>query len=302
MKWFKHISDSLDDPFIFDLMTEFGSDGYVVFFGIIEIYSREFKTEVGWNLSITRSYLKQKLRKRQDTLIVKSLEHIKNSGKWEVEFNGEQVTIFIPKFRELLDEWTLRKLGSKSGVAPKILSADTDKELDTDKEEDIKPLPDPDKSAPCPHQEIIDLYHKLLPELPQVKIWTPKRQGYLRSRWNEDKSRQNLPWWEKYFLKIKQSPFLTGNVTDFKASLEWVVNQSNMVKILEGKYDGGGNGTNARTNTNRQYGRNAEIPDSTTAALARLEEEYERSISAASRNSRGTPEGDDVPHFESAGS
>ena len=36
MKWFKHVSDSLDDPLIYDLMTEFGSDGYLVFFGVLE--------------------------------------------------------------------------------------------------------------------------------------------------------------------------------------------------------------------------------------------------------------------------
>jgi hypothetical protein len=105
------------------------------------------------------------------------------------------------------------------------------------------PTPVDDKSPTCPHEEIISLYHKILPELPAVKIWTQKRQAHLRSRWKESAERQCLEWWEKYFQKIKQSPFLTGNVTDFKASLEWVVNQSNMVKILEGKYDGGnGNG------------------------------------------------------------
>jgi hypothetical protein len=107
---------------------------------------------------------------------------------------------------------------------------------------DITSLPVGDKSPPCPHQEIIDLYHRILPELPPVKIWTSARQGLLRSRWNEDKERQTLSWWEQYFLKVKKSPFLTGNVNNFKATLEWTVKQSNMVKILEGNYEGGNNG------------------------------------------------------------
>jgi hypothetical protein len=121
MKWFKHISDSLDDPFIFDLLNKFGAEGYLVFFGILEIYSREFKTELDWKLSVTRDYLRQKLCKRQDTLIINSLEHIKKSGKWEVEFKDNQVVIFIPKFTELLDDWSQRKLRSNSVVTPKIL-------------------------------------------------------------------------------------------------------------------------------------------------------------------------------------
>lgn len=134
MKWYKHISDSLDDPFIFDLISKFGGDGYLVFFGVLEIYSREFKTELGWNLKVTRAYLRQKLQKRQDTLIINCLKHIRNSGKWNIDFIEDQVIIFIPKFTEFMDEWTARKLGSKSGVTPKILIHDKEEDKDTDKD------------------------------------------------------------------------------------------------------------------------------------------------------------------------
>lgn len=155
MKWFKHISDSLDDPFIFDIVNQFGGDGYLVFFGILEIYAREFKPELGWKLNVSRGYLRKKLHKRQDTIIIKCLNYIRthgklnqnsqqthdelmtnsqqtptelvenskkvnqNSGKWQVEFNGNQVVIFIPKFTEVMDNWTVRKLRSDSVVTPK---------------------------------------------------------------------------------------------------------------------------------------------------------------------------------------
>ena len=157
MKWFKHISDSLDDPFIFDLVERFGGDGYLVFFGVLEIYSREFKPELNWNLSVTQAYLKAKLHKRQATLVVKILKHIQNSGKWEITLNGDQITIFIPKFTTLIDEWTQRKLGSKSGQAPKILK--TDKEEEEDKEEDnnippISPKPKSKKLTPPTLDEV----------------------------------------------------------------------------------------------------------------------------------------------------
>jgi hypothetical protein len=109
-----------------------------------------------------------------------------------------------------------------------------------------------EESATCPHQKIIDLYHTILPELAQVKVWTPKRQEWLRARWKEDQARQNLGWWKAYFLKIKSSAFLTGNVTNFKVDLEWVVNQSNMVKILEGKYDGDGKARRNQTPGSQQ--------------------------------------------------
>jgi hypothetical protein len=169
----------LDDPFIFELMEVFGADGYLTFFGILEIYSREFKPEDGWKLSVTRSFLRQKLHKRQDTIIIKCLEYIgshgnelltssarvtdefgtssdlktklptnsrqtpdklvtnlnkehQNSGKWNIEFKDMQVVIFIPKFTEILDDWTIRKLRSGSVVTPKILTTELDKEEDKD--------------------------------------------------------------------------------------------------------------------------------------------------------------------------
>lgn len=130
MKWYKHISDSLDDPFIFDLMTEFRSDGYVVFFGILEIYSREFSPENQWKLVVSLSYLHQKLRV-SPSKVKKILSKI---YKWEINYSVNQVSIFIPKFSELMDEWTQRKLGSCSGVAREILIHDKDKDKDKDKE------------------------------------------------------------------------------------------------------------------------------------------------------------------------
>jgi hypothetical protein len=106
MKWFKHISDSLDDPFIFDLMTKHGADGYLVFFGILEIYAREFSPEDSWNLRVSLSYLKQKFHKTHKQLITNPLQTISNSGKWSILFEEEHITIYIPKFKHLLDNYT----------------------------------------------------------------------------------------------------------------------------------------------------------------------------------------------------
>ena len=88
------------------------------------------------------------------------------------------------------------------------------------------------------------MYHQKLPELARVKMWTEKRKTNLKSRWNEEKERQCLEWWENYFMQVKQSNFLLGKSNGngsreklFKADLEWIINASNMAKILEGKYN-----------------------------------------------------------------
>ena len=63
----------------------------------------------------------------------------------------------------------------------------------------------------------------------------------LRARWREDKKRQSLAWWEKLFVFIAKSDFLTGRSCSqgkrpFEIDLEWIVSPANLVKIIEGKY------------------------------------------------------------------
>lgn len=93
----------------------------------------------------------------------------------------------------------------------------------------------------CPHQAIIDLYHRILPTGRQVRIWTPTREAKLRGRWREDEKRQSLEWWEKLFSYIAGSDFLTGKKhtpgrPPFELDLEWIITPANLVKIIEGKY------------------------------------------------------------------
>lgn len=95
--------------------------------------------------------------------------------------------------------------------------------------------------ADCPQQEIIDLYHRLLPTARQVREWTPARAQALRARWREKPKRQNLGWWEKFFGYVAESDFLTGKVhtpgrKPFELSLDWLVKAENMAKVIEGAY------------------------------------------------------------------
>jgi hypothetical protein len=88
-----------------------------------------------------------------------------------------------------------------------------------------------------PFEGIIDRYHTILSELPRVKVFTPKRKGMLKARWNEDKKRQSLEWWSGYFKYVCKSDFLMGRDARFKANLEWLINASNLVKVIEGIYN-----------------------------------------------------------------
>jgi hypothetical protein len=93
----------------------------------------------------------------------------------------------------------------------------------------------------CPHQEIINLYHEILPVCPRIKDWTPARASTLKARWNEAIERQDLGYWKGLFEYIAGIPFLTGQVAQngrkpFYASLEWILKAENFAKIREGRY------------------------------------------------------------------
>ncbi|WP_057921132.1 hypothetical protein [Lysobacter capsici] len=94
----------------------------------------------------------------------------------------------------------------------------------------------------CPHEEIIELYHEVLPMCPAVRIWEDDRQKLLRSRWREDSERQNLAWWKGFFEYVKSCPFLIGQKDPspdrepFLATLEWLVRPKNFAKVIEGNY------------------------------------------------------------------
>ncbi len=125
---------------------------------------------------------------------------------------------------------------SKKPLPKTVPSKDTTK--DTTKDKSIGT----GAPVPCPHQEIIALYHEILPELNRVVEWTEGRQSFLRTRWKEKKERQSLDWWRGYFRLVSESDFLTGKAKGFKADLEWLVRPSNFIKVIEGRYKNNGVG------------------------------------------------------------
>lgn len=101
---------------------------------------------------------------------------------------------------------------------------------------------EPPAAASCPHQEIIALYHQHLPMGTQVRVWNGTRAKHLQARWREDRNRQSLGWWERFFKYIAESEFLTGQTQPapgrdpFVVSLDWLVSPQNFAKAVEGKY------------------------------------------------------------------
>lgn len=134
---------------------------------------------------------------------------------------------------------------------PPIASPIATKTINQDQEPlpNIKAISMESKIPPCPHQQIIDIYHQVLPELPKVISWNKTREAHLKQRWRElftefecKSTDEALDWFRNDFFQfIKNSKFLTGKTQSkdrrpFLADLEWVIKPTNFTKIIERKY------------------------------------------------------------------
>jgi uncharacterized protein YdaU (DUF1376 family) len=90
------------------------------------------------------------------------------------------------------------------------------------------------------HHQVIDAYHRALPELPRVKAWTEKRRRALEARIAErtrdGKPADTIEYWAKFFDAVAQSDFLCGRSSDFHCDLEWLLRPENFLKVIEGRY------------------------------------------------------------------
>jgi len=93
-------------------------------------------------------------------------------------------------------------------------------------------------SKPIPLTAIRDAYNSALPMLNGVRKISGEREKHLRARWNDEADRQTLEYWVEFFNYVAQSDFLTGrNGVWTKCDFDWLINETNHVKVAEGKYE-----------------------------------------------------------------
>lgn len=101
------------------------------------------------------------------------------------------------------------------------------------------------RKPPCPYQEIIELYHDLLPNNPEFVQLTDARRSQIHARWNgrvKGKPCNNLDFWRRYLAFVAKSKFLTGQKDPgqgrkvFWADLAWLTKAENFAKVVECKY------------------------------------------------------------------
>ena len=108
-------------------------------------------------------------------------------------------------------------------------TADTEYDTDTEYESDINK-----NTSTSSADAVVRLYNDLCPSLPSARTLSDKRKRDIKTRLKK----YTLDDFQKVFEKAEKSSFLRGdNERGFRASLDWLINEGNMAKVLDGNYD-----------------------------------------------------------------
>lgn len=105
-------------------------------------------------------------------------------------------------------------------------------EEDKEREEDI----DKESKEKVTCQQVVDLYHSICVSYPKVVRISEARKRAIRARLKV----YTLEQIKTVFEKAEASMFMKGaNKHNWTADFDWLLNDANITKVLEGKYDNG---------------------------------------------------------------
>ena len=106
-----------------------------------------------------------------------------------------------------------------------------------DKKEDISPTGSRNKVPANWAKDLIDEYHRCLPEWPRVEVINDDRKKAAKRALKFVEGSDKLEFWEHMFLECKGVPFLEGrNDRSWHATFDYILSNKGMVKIYEGGY------------------------------------------------------------------
>ena len=94
----------------------------------------------------------------------------------------------------------------------------------------------------CTLSQVIEAWNGELGPLgfPRVAKGTPARERAFHARVAERVERRDLTWWRERIAQLAASPFMCQSAREKAGwlTLDWLLNEHNIVKLTEGKYDG----------------------------------------------------------------
>lgn len=166
---------------------------------------------------------------------------LENEKILSIKSNNKFSVITIEKWElyQLDEIETSNKTDNKRATNEQQMS--TNKNVKNDKNKDIEVLhtslsTEVDPTDKIPYQDIVNMYHSICTSYPKLKTIGDNRKKAISARWKQYK--KDILVFETLFQKAEKSEFLKGaNNRNWQADFNWLMNDANMAKVLEGKYD-----------------------------------------------------------------
>lgn len=130
IKWHKKMCDHLDDPFIQELLYEFKSDGYLVYFGTIALICKENKYDkLDGKATFRGRFLKEKFHVSV-TKLQQIFDFCQTKGKLSFNFHEKNFDFDFPKILEIKDSHSKGFQVISKSLPPKKKKEEVDVEVD----------------------------------------------------------------------------------------------------------------------------------------------------------------------------
>lgn len=255
MKWFKHMSNSRRDPFIQELEMKF-QNGYGLWFKLIEIMAENEAQKKGGELTVHVSVMCRELTAKRST-VTSLLSTCELAGRLTHSFEGQKVTIKMPKLLDIKDNYTKDLQGpckklvphieeirrdkeeNKRGNPPPLLETDFGKPAEADKGK-ASPALNPAPSAPPPSvirvpELIAQAWNRTFEGVcPMVSLpLSQERVNLVTSRLG--RYPPNPDFWETLFKKIRNDERLWRWKDGRTVHFNWIFGSDSRVEeLIEG--------------------------------------------------------------------
>lgn len=231
MKWFKLDSGFQRDEKLIELKRISGKNGLWLWLCLVSNIAEHYEGDPKETFTIRTSILLRDSfmtarRMHEELLKIASLFNLK------VVKNDSSYDISYPKFLLKQQKYYASVQGKFKKVATHI-----EEEVEVDREVDKENTKRKKKDL---SSKILDQFKTICIDLPSPRGLSPSRKLSLKKRSQELTTPEA---WEKFFKKVQDSNWLCGRdpkSDGWKAGFDWILKESNFLKILEGNYDNKG--------------------------------------------------------------
>lgn len=255
--YFSHDSNARRDPKILALRSVYGMEGYGRFWAIVEMLREQpdFKLRIDNKYSYKAIAMELECSEEQAVQFVQECIHEFGLFESDGEYFWSNSLLRRMQIKEnrskkarraAMARWgnvgepvgNANAMQTHSEISPSNASKGKESKGNISKENISTSIRERVLSTPV--QEILDSFNRHCPSLPPVTHLTQEQVEALSALWDTE-ALNSMDKWDKLFIKVEGSDFLTGRNGKWKGcNFDWLIQAANISKVLRGAYDNSG--------------------------------------------------------------